>query len=46
MPVRKRPGKRCWKVEGTNTEKCLTEREAERQLRAIEANKRRKRKRK
>lgn len=45
MPVRKRPNRDCWYVVGTNTEKCLTKEEAEAQLRAIEASKQ-KRKRK
>ena len=39
MPVRKRPGKNCWYVVGTNTQKCLTKEEAEAQEAAINISK-------
>lgn len=42
MPVRKRPGKNCYKVEGVKTNKCLSKEEALKQLKAIEINKRNK----
>jgi len=37
MPVRKRQRKNCYKVEGVKTDKCLTKKEAEKQLKAIKA---------
>ena len=45
MPVRKRPGKNCYKVTGVKTEKCLTKEQAQKQNAAIQISKQRRRKR-
>ena len=44
MPIRKQKkgSKTCYKVEGTTTKKCMTKKQAEEQLKAIKARKKRK----
>ncbi|MCK9429046.1 MAG: hypothetical protein M0R17_03425 [Candidatus Omnitrophica bacterium] len=41
MPVYKRKNSNCYKVHNTTTKKCLTKKQATKQLQAIEANKHR-----